>query len=102
MWRGFEPVDPRSPWRWRIKSIATRGFRSWATRICTPLAVAMLLDPSLGRYEAMQIEVETAGRVCEGMTVPIIDPEANNPVRVALDVDVARAEEFIVSRIASV
>jgi inosine-uridine nucleoside N-ribohydrolase len=62
----------------------------------------MLLDPSLGRYEEMRIEVETGGRVSEGMTVPIIDSEGNNPVRVALDVDVARAEEFIVSRVAEV
>ncbi len=72
------------------------------TYLHDPLAVAMLLDPSLGRYEEMRIEVETAGRVTTGMTVPIIDAEGKNPVRVALDVDVARAEEFIVSRIASV
>jgi hypothetical protein len=38
--------------------------------------------------------------VTGGMTVPVIDADGNNPVRVALDVDVARAEEFIVSRIA--
>ena len=50
----------------------------------------------------MRIEVETAGRVTTGHDVPIIDADGNNPVRVALDVDVARAEEFIVSRIASV
>jgi purine nucleosidase len=72
------------------------------TYLHDPLAVAMLLDPSLGRYEEMRIEVETGGRVSEGMTVPIIDSEGNNPVRVALDVDVARAEEFIVSRVAEV
>jgi len=69
------------------------------TYLHDPLAVAMLLDPSLGRYEPMRIEVETEGRVCAGMTVPIIDPEGNNPVRVALDVETERAEEFIVSRI---
>lgn len=71
------------------------------TYLHDPLAVAMLLDPSLGRYETMRIAVETAGRISEGMTVPIIDPEGNNPVKVALDVDVTRAEEFIVSRIAA-
>jgi purine nucleosidase len=71
------------------------------TYLHDPLAVAMLLDPSLGRYEVMRVEVETGGRVCAGMTIPIIDPEGTNPVRVALDVDVARAEEFIVSRIAA-
>ena len=71
------------------------------TYLHDPLAVAMLLDPTLGRYEEMRIEVETGGRVSEGMTVPIIDPEGNNPVRVALDVDVARSEAFIVSRIAA-
>ncbi len=70
------------------------------TYLHDPLAVAMLLDPSLGRYEAMRIEIETAGRVSEGMTLPIIDPDGDNPVRVALDVDVARAEGFIVSRMA--
>ena len=70
------------------------------TYLHDPLAVAMWLDPSLGRYEDMRVEVETAGRVTSGMTVPVIDAEGNNPVRVALDVDVARAEEFIVSRIA--
>jgi purine nucleosidase len=72
------------------------------TYLHDPLAVALLLDPSLGRYEEMRIEIETGGRVCEGMTVPIIDPDGNNPVRVALDVDVPRAEEFIISRIAAV
>ena len=50
----------------------------------------------------MRIEVETGGRVTAGMTIPIIDAGGNNPVRVALGVDVARAEEFIVSRIAGV
>jgi purine nucleosidase len=70
------------------------------TYLHDPLAVALWLDPSLGRYEDMRVEVETAGRVTSGMTVPVIDAEGNNPVRVALDVDVARAEEFIVSRIA--
>ena len=67
-----------------------------------PLAVALLLDPSLRRYEEIRIEVETAGRVTEGITVPIIDPDGNNPVRVALDVDVPCAEEFVISRMASV
>lgn len=70
------------------------------TYLHDPLAVALLLDPSLGRYEEMRIEVETGGRVCAGMTVPVIGMDGNNPVRVALEVDVARAEEFIVSRIA--
>ncbi len=69
------------------------------TYLHDPLAVALLLDSSLGRYESMRIEVETGGRVAAGMTIPVIDPEGNNPVRVALDVDVARAEEFIVSRL---
>jgi len=32
--------------------------------------------------------------------VPVIGMDGNNPVRVALEGDVARAEEFIVSRIA--
>jgi inosine-uridine nucleoside N-ribohydrolase len=48
----------------------------------------------------MRIEIETCGRVTAGMTIPVIDAGGNNSVRVALDVDVARAEEFIVSRIA--
>lgn len=72
------------------------------TYLHDPLAVAMLLDPSLGRYEPMRIEVETAGRVTTGHTVPIIDPDGANPVQVALDVEVERAEAFIVGRIAGV
>lgn len=71
------------------------------TYLHDPLAVAMLLDPSLGSYESMRIEVETGGRVTAGITIPIIDSAGNNPVRVVLDVDVPRSEEFIVSRIAA-
>jgi inosine-uridine nucleoside N-ribohydrolase len=62
----------------------------------------MLLDPSLGCHEAMQIGIETCGRLTGGMMVPAINGDGNNPMRVALDVDVARAEECIVPRIAVV
>jgi purine nucleosidase len=71
------------------------------TYLHDPLAVALWLDPSLAEWEPMRIEVETEGRVTAGMTVPIIDKDGNNPVRVALHVDVQRAEEFIISRIAT-
>lgn len=71
------------------------------TYLHDPLAVAMMIDPSLGRWESMRIEVETEGRVTTGMTVPVIDEAGNNPIQVALDVDVTRAEELIVSRIAN-
>ena len=71
------------------------------TYLHDPLAVALLLDPSLATWEAMRVEVETGGRIAVGQTIGSIDHERENPVQVALDVDVKRAEEFIVSRIAS-
>jgi len=58
------------------------------TYLHDPLAVALLLDPSLGRYEEMRIEVETCGRVTAGMTIPVIDAGGENPVGVALAVGV--------------
>lgn len=71
------------------------------TYLHDPLAVALLLEPSLARYESMRIGVETAGRLTTGQTVPLIDSDGDNPVGVALDIDVPQAEAFIVSRIAS-
>jgi purine nucleosidase len=67
-----------------------------------PLAAAVAVRPDLVGLETVHVDVELAGRLTAGATLmrlPTDDAPAN--ARVALDVDVARAEEFVVGRIVS-
>lgn len=67
-----------------------------------PLAAALVVAPDLVGYETVHLDVELGGRLTAGATLmraPTDDAPAN--ARVALTVDVARAEEFIIDRIAS-
>jgi purine nucleosidase len=67
-----------------------------------PLAAAVAVRPDLVGLETVHVDVELAGRLTAGATLmrlPTDDAPAN--ARVALDVDVARAEEFVIGRIAS-
>lgn len=66
-----------------------------------PLAAALLIEPDLVGYETLHVDVELGGRLTAGATLmrtPTDDAPAN--ARVALTVDVERAEEFVIDRIA--
>ncbi len=69
-----------------------------------PLAVLAAMDPTLFTFEPMHVAVETAGRVGRGMTIAdrrALKPEHKSRpnVRVAMDVDVARATAVIRNRL---
>jgi purine nucleosidase len=67
-----------------------------------PLAAAVVVQPDLVTLEQVHLDVELGGRLAAGATLmraPTDDAPAN--ARVALDVDVARAEEFVIGRITS-
>jgi inosine-uridine nucleoside N-ribohydrolase len=79
-------------------------YLSHAGRECTnltdPLAVTSLLDPSLMHLELLHAVVETVGEHSAGkllVHLPCEDMPAT--ARVALDVDAARAERFIIDRL---
>jgi len=67
-----------------------------------PLAAAIVARPDLATYTVAHLDLELGGRHTAGATLlraPSDDAPAN--VRVALDVDVAAAEEFVIARIAN-
>ena len=67
-----------------------------------PLAAAIVARPDLVTYTEAHLDLELGGRHTAGATLlraPSDDAPAN--VRVALDVDVAAAEEFVIARIAN-
>lgn len=65
------------------------------------LAVAMAIDRSFCRTAALRVEVETRGDLTAGATVAL-PPTADRPanVDVCVEVDAARFQEFLVSRLA--
>lgn len=72
------------------------------TYLHDPLAAAILLQSDLVSTELLHVEIALAGHHLSGATLlraPAGDITAN--ATVALSVDTARAEEFIISRIAS-
>jgi purine nucleosidase len=76
----------------------SRGF----THLHDPLAAATVAEPDLLGWESVHLDVELGGELTAAATLmraPAPDAPAN--VRVALAVDSARAEEFVISRIAS-
>jgi purine nucleosidase len=76
--------------------------RRGSTFLHDPLAAAVLVDPSLVSYEPLHVAVETGGRVAAGATL-MRAPDAAHPAtaQVALAIDVARAEAFMIERIAA-
>jgi len=67
-----------------------------------PLAAAVVVRPGLVDLMQLRVEVETQGRLAAGMTLakmPTTDGQAT--ARVALNVDTAEAERFIVERLAN-
>jgi purine nucleosidase len=74
--------------------------RGW-THLHDPLAVATLLDPTLVEFQPVRITVETQGEHTAGATLASLPThEAPATAAIALRVDAARAEEFIVGRLA--
>ncbi|MEZ4666431.1 MAG: nucleoside hydrolase [Anaerolineae bacterium] len=74
-------------------------LQGW-TNLHDPLAVAILVDPSLVQYEKVVVEVETSGRLSAGATLARL-PRSNETanVRLATSVDVARFEAFFIERL---
>jgi len=69
-----------------------------------PLAVAVALDPTLVRLDALRVDVETRGEHTRGLTLADRRPRApgRGPApncRVALDVDAARFEALFLERV---
>ena len=80
------------------------GYPPFASRGWTfmhdPLAAAALVEPNLVKTVPLHVDVETGGRFAAGVTFmrsPDADWEAN--AQVALEVDAACFEEFLISRL---
>ena len=74
--------------------------RGW-TNLHDPLAVATVIDPTLVRCEPVRAVVETAGEHTAGALLAAAStPDAPATARIALAVDAARAERFIIDRLA--
>ncbi len=78
---------------------AERGNRTF---LHDPLAAAALLKPDLLTWTELAIGVELSGRLTRAMTVATA-PDEGRPAtaRVALDLDRASCEDFVLSRIAN-
>jgi len=72
--------------------------RDW-TFMHDPLAVALLVDPTLCRREKMLVSVETQGEFTSGMTVCSGVPETDSNAEVCVSVDPERFEEFLCARL---
>ena len=77
-----------------------RFARRGGTQLHDPLAAATIVRPEIVTMTDLHVVVETEGRHAAGMTL-MRPPDDKAPAnaRVALDVEVAAAEEFVVSRI---
>ena len=74
--------------------------RGW-TNLHDPLAVATVIDPTLVRCEPVRAVVETVGEHTAGALLAAAPtPDAPATARIALAVDAARAERFIIDRLA--
>jgi inosine-uridine nucleoside N-ribohydrolase len=107
--------QPVSPGRSRLRQFVmdctaqTIAFSSQAERLSgmamhDPLAVGVLIDPTLVRTAPMSVQVETEGQLTRGMLVadrrPLrSDHQSPANVRVALDVDAGRFLEMFLSRL---
>ncbi len=82
----------------RYPRFAQRG----GTFLHDPLAAATVVRPDIVTFNDLHVDVETEGQHAAGMTLmrqPSGDAPAN--ARVALDVDVAAAEELVVGRLSA-
>jgi purine nucleosidase len=81
----------------RYPRFAREGF----TYLHDPLAAAVLLRPDLVTCRHVHVDVETGGRLSVGATL-LRAPSEKAPANahVALDVDIAAAESFVIERVA--
>jgi purine nucleosidase len=80
----------------RYPRFAERG----STYLHDPLAAAVVVEPGLVEMVPLNVAVELHGRLTSGMTVMRVPAEGlPATASVALKVDTARAEEFIVERL---
>lgn len=63
-----------------------------------PLAAAIMIEPELVSTEALQVDIETEGRLARGVSFMRRMAERTPNVQVALAVNSARAEEFVMTR----
>ncbi len=79
-----------------------RFAQKGATALHDPLAAAIILRPDLVTLRPLHVDIETGGRLSAGLSL-MRSPSANEPMTadVALDIDVAAAETFVIDRIAS-
>ena len=77
-----------------------RFAQKGATALHDPLAAAIILRPDLVTLRPLHVDIETGGRLSAGMSL-MRSPSANQPstADVALDIDVAAAETFVIDRI---
>jgi purine nucleosidase len=75
--------------------------RGGSTYLHDPLAAALLIDPSFVTMSAYHVAIETSGRLTAGATI-VSTPSDTLPAtaQVALSVDPARFEHFLVERLA--
>lgn len=78
-----------------------RFAESGATFLHDPLAIAVVVEPQIVDLARLHVEVETHGRLTTGMTLVKPPVASSEGMDVAVDVDIAAAEEFIINRIAS-
>jgi purine nucleosidase len=80
----------------RYPRFADRGY----TYLHDPLAAATVVRPDLVTWQEAHLSVELGGEQTSGMTL-LRQPTADHPAnaRVALDVDVPRAEAFVTDRL---
>lgn len=81
----------------RYPGYTSKGY----TYLHDPLAAALVVQPDLVTYETVHLDVELGGRLTAGATL-MRTPTDDNPAnaRVAVTVDAARAEAFVLDRIA--
>ena len=75
--------------------IRSEGF----TNMHDPLAVGSIIDPTFIKTTPVHVDVELSGEYAVAATLMKADPRS--PVQMGISVDIARFEEFLVSRIES-
>jgi inosine-uridine nucleoside N-ribohydrolase len=85
-------------------NFAKNRYEQSAIYLHDPLAVGVVIDPSLVATEGMHIEVETEGAITAGMTVAdrrLIRPQfkKNSNAEVCISVDAPRFLSFFLERL---
>ncbi len=79
-----------------------RFARHGWTNLHDPLAVSTVIQPDLVKQQPVHVDVETSGCFAVGATLMRQLREGEQPnIQIAVEVDVTRAEAFIVSRLES-